>query len=226
MPIEAIADHISNEKAKKELVEFGIFAMEFGKVTAGFDITRQRVIMNPRWNRAYGKGSGETNWDGALNDGKSRGNEPYFCPRGWKRFAADHISNEKAKKELVEFGIFAMEFGKVTADFNATRQKIVMNPRWNKYYGPGGTDWDGPLRDGRNRGGEPYYCPKGWKRFSFVVTNEIYQKYKVYDWPICYHGTKFDFSMMITLSGLKASGGCHGDGVYLSPSIKYVSHPR
>ena len=36
---------------------------------------------------------------------------------------------------------------------------------------------------------------------------------------------------MITLSGLRASGGprhqcVHGEGVYLSPSIKYVAHPR
>ena len=32
--------------------------------------------------------------------------------------------------------------------------------------------------------------------------------------------------MMITLSGLKAFGGVHGTAVYVSPSIKYVSHPR
>ena len=31
---------------------------------------------------------------------------------------------------------------------------------------------------------------------------------------------------MITLSGLKCFPGAHGCGVYLSPAIKYCSHPR
>lgn len=88
-------------------------------------------------------------------------------------------------------------------------------------------------RDGKSRGKEPYYCPKGWKRIGVqFYTNLKHDFDTVYDnWPIAYHGTKFDFSLMITLSGLRASGGpshqcVHGEGVYLSPSIKYVAHPR
>ena len=102
-----------------------------------------------------------------------------------------------------------------------------MNPQWNREYGPGYTNWDGPLNDGKSRGGEPYYCPKGWKRFAIQFSETAYDFTNVYDnWPIAYHGTKFDFSMMIALSGLKAFPGAHGTGVYISPSIKYVSHPR
>ena len=44
-------------------------------------------------------------------------------------------------------------------------------------------------------------------------------------------GNQDVISLTITLSDLRASGGprhqcVHGEGVYLSPSIKYVAHPR
>ena len=140
---------------------------------------------------------------------------------------ADRISTEKAKKDLVEFGIFAMEFGEVKPGFDITRQRVIMNSEWDRAYGPGYTNWDGPLSDGKSRGGEPYYCPKGWKRFAIQFEEAMYDFDNVYDdWPIAYHGTKFDFSMMITLSGLKMTRGEHGYGVYTSPSIRYCSHPR
>eukprot|EP01083_Nonionella_stella_P039933 108605_1 len=142
---------------------------------------------------------------------------------------ADNITNAKAKKALVEFGIFAMEFKEPTAGFNCLKQRVILNPQWNRAYGQGHTTWSGALNDGKSRGGEPYFCPSGWKRFAIQFSETAYDfagKYDNYKWPIAYHGTKFDFSMMITLSGLKTTGGDHGVGVYMSPSIRYVSHPR
>eukprot|EP01083_Nonionella_stella_P171629 586610_1 len=140
---------------------------------------------------------------------------------------ADCIASDQAKKALIEFGIFAMEFAEPVAGFHCLQQRVIMNPRWNREYGQNHTYWDGPLNDGKSRGGEPYYCPSEWKRFAVQFDETAYDFGNVYDhWPIAYHGTKFDFSMMITLSGLKAFPGAHGCAVYLSPSIKYVSHPR
>merc|ERR1719387_3449468 len=39
-----------------------------------------------------------------------------------------------------------------------------LSPQWNKSYGggPGQTYWVGDLRDGRDRGEIPYFCPSGW----------------------------------------------------------------
>ena len=140
---------------------------------------------------------------------------------------ADKISNEKAKKALVEFCIFAIEFGEPKDDFSRNKQRVIMNPKWNKIYGPGHTNWNGALNDGKSRGNEPYYCPIGWKRFAIQFSETAYDFTNVYDnWPIAYHGTKFDFSMMITLTGLMCFPGRYGCGVYMSPSIKYVAHPR
>eukprot|EP00486_Rosalina_sp_Unknown_P013232 CAMPEP_0201591894 /NCGR_PEP_ID=MMETSP0190_2-20130828/189932_1 /ASSEMBLY_ACC=CAM_ASM_000263 /TAXON_ID=37353 /ORGANISM="Rosalina sp." /LENGTH=194 /DNA_ID=CAMNT_0048050405 /DNA_START=1310 /DNA_END=1892 /DNA_ORIENTATION=- len=187
MPIQTIADKISNEKAKKELVEFGIFAMEFGLPEEGYKPTRPRIVMNPQFNREYGPGY--TDWDGPLEDGKSRGGEPIFVQKDGKDMR-------------------------------------------NCQYGPGHTNWSGALNDGKSRGGEPYFCPKGWKRYALDISDAAYNFDSKYDdWPIAYHGAQYDFAGMITMTGLRCSKdgggtGCHGAGVYLSPSIKYVSHPR
>eukprot|EP01083_Nonionella_stella_P047936 128367_1 len=140
---------------------------------------------------------------------------------------AEKISGDKALKEFVEFSIFAMEFGLPKAGFVPLKQRVIMNPRWNRAYGRGHTTWTGALSDGKSRGNEPYYCPVGWKRFAVQFSQNAYDFANVYDdWPIAYHGTKFGFGMMIALTGLMCNGGDHGDGVYLSPSIKYVTHPR
>lgn len=139
----------------------------------------------------------------------------------------DAISGKAAEKAFSEFKIFALEFGAVDTTFAATQQRVIMNPDWNREYGPGHTHWQGALNDGKSRGGAPYYCPNGWKRFSVQFAETAYDFANVYDnWPIAYHGTKFDFSLMISFSGLKATGGNHGNGVYLSPSIEYSAHPR
>eukprot|EP01084_Bolivina_argentea_P047948 88385_1 len=140
---------------------------------------------------------------------------------------AENISTVRAKKELVEFGIFGMEFSEPVAGFAYHKQRVIMNPQWNREYGANHTYWKGALDDGKSRGGEPYYCPKGWKRFAVQFDQNAYDFTNVYDnWPIAYHGTPFDNHLLITLTSLKATRGEHGEGVYLSPSIKYVSHPR
>ncbi|CAF1306313.1 unnamed protein product, partial [Didymodactylos carnosus] len=93
----------------------------------------------------------------------------------------------------------------------------------------GHTYWSGELNDGKDRGSKPYYCPVGWKIYSFYITKtpqDSYQKFK--GWCICYHGTKFQYGLAILLlSGLKlANQAAHGAGVYFSPSINYACHPR
>ncbi|CAF1003538.1 unnamed protein product [Adineta steineri] len=89
----------------------------------------------------------------------------------------------------------------------------------------GHTYWTGALQDGRDRGDSPYYCPVGRKRYSFHVCDNFHEKVK--GWCICYHGTKFSFGLSILLSGLKpATAISHGKGIYASPSIIYISHPR
>jgi len=147
---------------------------------------------------------------------------------------AENISTNKARKEMAEFGIFAMEFREPEEAFKHLQKRVIMNPRWNREYGTGQgqTCWKGALNDGKSRGGEPYFCPSGWKRYAVQFSEVAYDFDNVYDdWPIAYHGTTFDAHMLITLSGLKCSENkpgraCHGTGVYLSPSIKYVAHPR
>ena len=105
------------------------------------------------------------------------------------------------------------------------RYDIKLYPRWNHLYIRGHTYWTGPLQDGLDRGNEPYYCPVGWKRHSFYVTEDFYEKFR--GWCICYHGTTFSNGLAILLSGLTtARMKAHGDGVYVTPSIIYAAHPR
>ena len=122
-----------------------------------------------------------------------------------------------------------MEFDLPEPGFCKMQNRIIMNPRWNKVYGKGNVYWEGANDDGKSRGGEPYYCPVGWKRFSVQFKETAYDFDGKYDnWPIAYHGTGFDCHMLIALTGLMCTdnGKGHGPGVYLSPSIKYVGHPR
>lgn len=53
--------------------------------------------LNPKWNKTYGVGVGGTNWNGAINDGRLRGGMPYFCPKGWARFALNVGSDKEFK---------------------------------------------------------------------------------------------------------------------------------
>ncbi|CAF0939907.1 unnamed protein product [Adineta steineri] len=120
-----------------------------------------------------------------------------------------------------------MFMGDILSCANKTkiRNEIKLHPQYNRIYDRGHTYWTGALQDGRDRGDSPYYCPVGWKRYSFHVCDNFHEKVK--GWCICYHGTKFSFGLSILLSGLKpAAVIAHGQGIYASPSIIYVSHPR
>ncbi|CAM4930550.1 unnamed protein product [Rotaria socialis] len=47
--------------------------------------SRTEIRLNPEYDRIYAPG--HTFWEGANNDRKDRGNQPYYCPVGWKRFS-------------------------------------------------------------------------------------------------------------------------------------------
>ena len=105
------------------------------------------------------------------------------------------------------------------------REEIRLNPQYNRIYSLNQTYWLDSLNDGKNRGNQPYYCPIGWKRYSFYVTDNFDEKFQ--GWCICYHGTKFAYGLSILLSGLKpAERNEHGAGIYATPSINYAAHPR
>ena len=100
-----------------------------------------------------------------------------------------------------------------------------MYPKYNRTYVQGRDFWQGPTPDSLDRGGNSYFCPVRWKRWSFYVTDNFYENFK--GWSICYHGTKFSYGLAILLSGLKpAKKVAHGRRIYTSPSINYVCHPR
>jgi len=106
-----------------------------------------------------------------------------------------------------------------------------LNSTWNKSYGNGGTCWDGPIKDGRTRGGMPYFCPHGWTRFSLKVCEDAEFEGQFRDWGYLYHGTNSKHVGSILTSGLRSSRGlcfCGPDdqAVYMSPSIEYSGHPR
>ncbi|CAF3105575.1 unnamed protein product [Rotaria sp. Silwood2] len=100
-----------------------------------------------------------------------------------------------------------------------------MNPKYNRTYVQGRDFWRGSVPDQLDRGGNPYFCPVGWSRWSFYVTDNFYQKFK--GWSICYHGIKFSYGLAILLSGLKpAETAALGEGIYATPSVNYACHPR
>ncbi|CAF3536821.1 unnamed protein product [Rotaria sp. Silwood1] len=131
---------------------------------------------------------------------------------------------------LEDFGkmkIFFMFMGPIKSLFKQQkyRAELKLNPQYNRIYAHGHSYWSDALNDGIDRGNKPYYCPVGWKRCSFYVTDRFYEKFK--GWCICYHGTKFAHGLSILLNGLKpAEKAQHGTGIYVSPSINYVCHPR
>ncbi|UJR12099.1 hypothetical protein I4U23_016277 [Adineta vaga] len=137
------------------------------------------------------------------------------------------VNNEELQKELGRMKIFLMYMGPIQelTKKQKYRAEITLNPEFNRKYGPGQNFWIGEIKDGKNRGGRPYYCPVGWQRISFYVTDNFDAKFN--GWCIGYHGTKFAYGLSILLSGLKpADRAEHGAGVYISPSINYASHPR
>ncbi|CAM4798763.1 unnamed protein product [Rotaria magnacalcarata] len=137
------------------------------------------------------------------------------------------LITDKFREEFGKMKIFFMFLGssKTLSKQQKYRADIKINPQYNRIYARGHTYWRGALNDRRDRGNQPYYCPVGWKRCAFYVTDNFYEKFK--GWCICYHGTKFACGLSILLSGLKpANKAVHGAGIYASPSITYTSHPR
>ncbi|CAF4624948.1 unnamed protein product [Rotaria sp. Silwood1] len=103
-----------------------------------------------------------------------------------------------------------------------------MNERYNRYYEDcfGGTYWTKPLK----RGGKPYFCPQGWRRFGIKVadTKEEFDR-RWGHWCMAYHGTAHTNAARILATGLRVGRGCHSKNkmvVYLSPSITYCAHYR
>ena len=107
----------------------------------------------------------------------------------------------------------------------------LMDPTWDKTYGPDGdTHWTGAVKDSHDRGGEPYYCPNGWKRFGVRVPGfeETWSGSN-----IVYHGTQSGLASDILHAGFKGTTGCYVDKhcggeqvTYFSPSITYSAHKR
>ncbi len=114
---------------------------------------------------------------------------------------------------------------KALSEKQKLRNDIKLYPEWNRIYDISHLYWMGALNDGRDRGNQPYYCPIGWQRYSFHLTDRFYEKFK--GWCVCYHGTKFAYGLSILLSGLTpAKAADHGAGIYATPSITYAAHPR
>jgi hypothetical protein len=134
---------------------------------------------------------------------------------------------DKLKKYFGKMKVFFMFFGpiKTLSKMQKRRAEIKLNPQHDRIYARGRVYWEGNLNDGKDRGDKPYYCPVGWQRSSFYVTENFYGKFK--GWSICYHGTKFAHGLSILLNGLKpAERAEHGAGIYATPSINYACHPR
>ncbi|CAF4657922.1 unnamed protein product [Rotaria sp. Silwood2] len=134
---------------------------------------------------------------------------------------------EKVQEELAKLKVFFMFMGNIKAlnDKQKFRSEIKLHPQWNRVYDVGHIHWTGALQDGRDRGKYAYFCPIGWKRHAFDVSDNYDEKFK--GWSICYHGTKFDYGLSILLSGLApARIAALGKGIYASQSIIYSTHPR
>lgn len=134
---------------------------------------------------------------------------------------------DEMRKQLGKLKVFFMFMGDIKSlgEKQLSEFSIKLHSKWNRIYALNETYWTGAVNDGIDRGDQPYYCPVGWKRFSLHVTEEFRKKFN--GWCVCYHGTKFDYGLAILLSGLKtAKDQAHGAGIYTSPSIIYVSHPR
>ncbi len=147
-----------------------------------------------------------------------------------KKFSLKMIANKLTdtfRKVLAKMKIFFMFMGPIEslAEMQKYRAEITLNPEFNRIYAHGHNYWQGAINDGKNRGNKPYYCPIGWQRWSFHVTDTFDTKFN--GWCICYHGTKFKYGLAILLSGLKpADNDEHGRGIYTTPSINYACHPR
>jgi len=76
------------DKMKKELGKMKIFYIFMGDISTCEETCRIRhdAKLYPQYNRIYG--TGFLNWRSALQDGRNRGETPYYCPSGWKRYSS------------------------------------------------------------------------------------------------------------------------------------------
>ncbi|CAF1199597.1 unnamed protein product [Didymodactylos carnosus] len=74
-------------KLQEELGKMKIFFMLMGdiKLLNKKQKYRNEIKLNPKWNHIYA--IGHTYWNNKLDDGRDRGNQPYYCPIGWKRYS-------------------------------------------------------------------------------------------------------------------------------------------
>ena len=115
--------------------------------------------------------------------------------------------------------------------------KILRKKEFDRYYSKSVdptlkgfrlTFYDQPIK----YGGDPYYCPYGWRRYGIDVgltPNQFSENFN--EWRVAYHGTKREYLLSILQSGIRTSdnGLYLSDneyGVYVTPSIEYAVHPR
>ena len=111
-------------------------------------------------------------------------------------------------------------------NFSLAGLRHSMNPDFNRIYSvrckdrePGflPMSFQKPL----NRGGEPYFCPYGWRRFAVDVGmsgEEFENAFK--DWHVAYHGTDSGLAQAILSNGLRSSGGL----CFLEPGERSCIH--
>ena len=113
----------------------------------------------------------------------------------------------------------------------------AMRPEYNRIYSEGCIDREPGFEPNYfpgsiDHGGEPYYCPNGWRRFAVDVGMNGEEFEKAYDdWHVAYHGTDIQNAHKILSGGLRANHDLnfiqsHEAAVYISPSIEYSGHPR
>ncbi|CAF3376137.1 unnamed protein product [Rotaria sp. Silwood2] len=82
---------------REELGKLKVFFMFMGDITSLKE--RQKgyyeIKLHPEWNHIYAHN--HTYWVGANNDGIDRGNQPYYCPVGWKRYSL-YVANNFPEK--------------------------------------------------------------------------------------------------------------------------------
>ena len=131
--------------------------------------------------------------------------------------------------------------GSFSGSFETSGLRSAMNPQYNRIYSVNAVDkadhFIARYFPGfRDKGGEPYFCPNGWRRYGVDVGmsgSEFEMKYG--GWPVAYHGTKGHIATKILMTGMNASGisdaiRCPNlkddeGAVFLSPSIEYCGHP-
>lgn len=83
-----------------------------------------------------------------------------------------HFKSEDFKQEYQknqeEFYVRECQLNDLEYKLYLNLRNELLRPEWNRTYGnePGNTYWDGS----QDRGGRPYYCPVGWKRYAIKVT--------------------------------------------------------